>query len=141
MYAELLFVHVCVKNEVDKLYLGIINYMFLYSRDFDMNNAKDYFTTLCYKCVFLMCKWSSRLLTFTEFPGFYCGKTYHVYCKFFFSFSSSLYFQRRNLFLACYTIICDSIFTEVLAGTIGLFSNSHQKMFALSLKLIKGSGI
>ena len=125
--AELLFVHVCVKNEVDKLYLGIINYMFLYSWNFDMNNAKDYFTTLCYKCVFLMCKWSSRLLTFTEFPGFYCGKTYHVYCKFFFSFSSSLYFQRRNLFLACYTIICDSIFTEVLAGTIGLFSYPHKK--------------
>ena len=125
--AELHFVHVCVKNEVDKLYLGIINYMFLYSLNFDMNNAKDYFTTLCYKCVFLMCKWSSRLLAFTEFPGFYCGKTYHVYCKFFFSFSSSLYFQSRNLFLACYTIICDSIFTEVLAGTIGLFSYPHKK--------------
>ena len=119
------FLHMCVLRMKWKIIFR--NYINLYSRNFDMNNAKDYFTTLCYKCVFLMCKWSSRLLAFTEFPGFYCGKTYHVYCKFFFSFSSSLYFQRRNLFLACYTIICDSIFTEVLAGTIGLFSYPHKK--------------
>ena len=110
------------------------NYINLYSWNFGMNKAKDYFTTLCYKCVFLCANGAQDgwlLLSFLDSPCLVL----------IFLFFFSLYFQRRNLFLTCYTIICDSIFTEVLVGTIGLFSNSHQKMFALSLKLIKGSGI
>ena len=122
------FLHMSVlKNEVDKLYLGIINDMYLYSWNFDMNNAKDYFTTLCYKCVFLMCKWSSRLLTFTEFSWILLWKNVPRLLQIFLFFFFFFIFSKKKSFFACYTIICDSIFTEVLAGTIALFSYPHKK--------------